>query len=187
MQTATSGLTLRAAHLSQQRNSGPPLPQRDAIIGLGRLFPSQNPPFRNEHSETLFTCRHLWRSTSALPTVHSTAWVYWVMAIWRLISCRPNEILSALASRGGVGLGVVGGLTDSDELHVKNANDTMLLCQSSTYNFSTTAFKVTSHQWDEPTPREREKERAFNAARLHLHNLKLKANDFESNLINEPR
>lgn len=105
MQTATSGLTLRAAHLSQQRNSGPPLPQRDAIIGLGRLFPSKNPPFRNEHSETLFTCRHLWRSTSALPTVHSTAWVYWVMAIWRLISCRPNEILSALASRGGVGCG----------------------------------------------------------------------------------
>lgn len=120
MQTATSGLTSRAAHLSQQRNSGPPLPQWDAIIGLRRLFPSKNPPFRKEPSEMLFTCWHLWRSTSAFPTVHSTAWVYWVMAIWRLISCRPNEILSAFASRrGGVLARWDVGLTDLDELHLK--------------------------------------------------------------------
>lgn len=142
MQTVTSGLTSRAAHLSQQRNSGPVLPLWDAIIGLRRLFPSKNPPFRKEPSEMLFTCWHVRRSTSVFPTVHSTVWVYWVMAIWRLISCRPNEILTVTVSRrGGVLASWDGGLTDLNELHVTR---TVFLCQSPTYNLSTTVSKVKS-------------------------------------------
>lgn len=149
MQTVTSGLTSRAAHLSQQRNSGPLLPQWDDIIGHRRLFPSKNPPFRKDHSKMLFTCWHLWRSTSAFPTEHSTAWAYWVMAIWMLISCRPNEILSAFASRrDGVLASWDGGLTYLNELHVKNTNGTMFPCQSPTYNLSTTISKAKSQQWN---------------------------------------
>lgn len=158
MQTATSGLTSRAAHLSQQRNSRPPLPQRDAIIGLGRLFPSKNPPFRNEHSETLFTCWHLWRSTSALPKVHSTAWVYWVMAIRRLISCRPNQILSALACWGaGWDVGVGGGQANSDELHKrkKTMQTTRCSCQSSIDNLNSIQSHISPARWADAEKRAR--------------------------------
>lgn len=106
-----------------QGTLAPTLPQREAIIGPGRLFPSKNPPFTKEQSEMLFTCWHPWRSTSPSPTVCSTAWVYYVMVVWRLLETYHfSQIKFSLHLPAG---GVVcwhvgiGSLTDLDELQIK--------------------------------------------------------------------